>query len=147
MTINFDMDGTIADLYSVDNWLADLRAEKVRPYAEAKPLLPLKLLSVVLSYMKKRGHIVNIISWGSKTASPAYDDAVAFAKRKWLAEQMPDFTFDNIYVVPYGTPKSSLASGILFDDEMKNRDEWRDADEANIAAPPEEIFEILEKIA
>ena len=31
-TIFFDMDGTIADLYSVDGWLADLINKDVRPY-------------------------------------------------------------------------------------------------------------------
>ena len=41
--IFFDMDGTIADLYGVDGWLDDLRAERVRPYAEAKPLVNLSL--------------------------------------------------------------------------------------------------------
>ena len=32
--IYFDMDGTIADLYAVDGWLADLRSENVRPYRQ-----------------------------------------------------------------------------------------------------------------
>ena len=31
--IYFDMDGTIADFYGVDGWLADLEAHNVRPYA------------------------------------------------------------------------------------------------------------------
>ena len=43
--IYFDMDGTIADLYGVSGWLADLEAENVRPYAEAKPLINLALLA------------------------------------------------------------------------------------------------------
>lgn len=146
MTINFDMDGTITDLYSVKDWLPLLRSYDPAPYAEAAPLLPMKVLAVILTYMKKAGHTVNIISWGSKCSTPAYDDAVAFAKRKWLKEQMPDFTFDNIFVVPYGTPKESLASGILFDDEEKNRTEWEKVD-GNKAYTPEKIFEILKKIA
>ena len=35
----FDMDGTIADLYGVENWLEMLIAEDPTPYAVAKPLL------------------------------------------------------------------------------------------------------------
>lgn len=36
MRICFDMDGTIADLYGVENWLDYLIAEDVKPYAEAR---------------------------------------------------------------------------------------------------------------
>ena len=35
MRICFDMDGTIANLYGVENWLAYLVAEDVKPYKEA----------------------------------------------------------------------------------------------------------------
>ena len=31
----FDMDGTLADLYGVENWLEKLRASDPSPYAEA----------------------------------------------------------------------------------------------------------------
>lgn len=36
--ICFDMDGTIADLYGVENWFEYLTAENVKPYKIAKPL-------------------------------------------------------------------------------------------------------------
>ena len=38
MRIYFDMDGTIADLYGVENWLNDLRTERTTPYEIATPL-------------------------------------------------------------------------------------------------------------
>ena len=41
MKINLDMDGTITNLYGVQNWLDYLIAEDVTPYAIAKPLLRL----------------------------------------------------------------------------------------------------------
>ena len=34
-TLVFDMDGTIANLYAVENWLEDLRSENPRPYEVA----------------------------------------------------------------------------------------------------------------
>lgn len=37
--ICFDMDGTIADLYAVPNWLDKLRAEDASPYADAPAVL------------------------------------------------------------------------------------------------------------
>ena len=45
ITINFDMDGTIADLYGVENWLEMLIAEDTTPYAVATPLLRLSALA------------------------------------------------------------------------------------------------------
>lgn len=37
-TIFFDMDGTLADFYGVENWLEYLNAEDTLPYEVAKPL-------------------------------------------------------------------------------------------------------------
>ena len=45
ITINFDMDGTIADLYGVENWLDYLIAEDAFPYETAEPLLRLSALA------------------------------------------------------------------------------------------------------
>ena len=37
-TLVFDMDGTIANLYGVENWLEDLRSFNPRPYIVAEPM-------------------------------------------------------------------------------------------------------------
>ena len=124
--IYFDMDGTIADLYGVEGRLADLEAENVRPYAEAKPLLNLSLLARYIHKAQKMGYIVGIISWLSKCGSDAYNEAVTAVKREWLAKHLPSVEWDEIHIVKYGTPKSTCRScpGILFDDEQRNLDEW-----------------------
>lgn len=124
--IYFDMDGTIADLYGVSGWLADLEAENVRPYAEAKPLLNLSLLARYIHKAQRMGYTVGVISWLSKTGSPAYNEAVTTAKREWLAKHLPSVEWDEIHIVKYGTPKSTCRTcpGILFDDEQRNLDEW-----------------------
>ena len=124
--IYFDMDGTIADLYGVEGWLADLEAENVRPYAEAKPLLNLSLLARYIHKAQKMGYIVGVISWLSKCGSDAYNEAVTVAKLEWLAKHLPSVEWDEIHIVKYGTPKSTCRScpGILFDDEQRNLDEW-----------------------
>ena len=44
-TIYFDMDGTIADLFTVPNWLEGLQAEEVWPYLKADPMLNMSLLA------------------------------------------------------------------------------------------------------
>ena len=53
MTIYFDMDGTIANLYSVENWLEKLRSEDATPYEEAKPLIRLATLARLLNKLQK----------------------------------------------------------------------------------------------
>ena len=136
--IFFDMDGTIADLYHVDGWLDDLRAERVRPYVEAKPLVNLSRLARWLNQLNANGYSINIISWTSRGGSPEYNKAVAAAKLEWLAQHLPSVKWDNVFIIAYGTPKSSCGRGVLFDDEKPNRDEWGAG-----AFEPEKIFEIL----
>lgn len=122
--IYLDMDGTFVDLYGVEDWLPDLRAERVRPYVEARPLVNMSGLTRALNRLHRAGWSINIISWTSRGGSPAYNEAVATAKREWLARHMPSVKFDEIHIIEYGTPKSSCGDGILFDDEERNRDEW-----------------------
>lgn len=139
--IFFDMDGTIADLYGVDGWLSDLRAERVRPYAEARPLVNLSALARMLNRLTARGFSVNVISWTARGGSDEYNERVAEVKRRWLAKHLPSVDFDRIEVVPYGTPKQTLGRGILFDDEERNREAWGEG-----AHDQTEIFEILKSL-
>ena len=64
MRICFDMDGTIANLYGVENWLEYLIAEDVKPYAEAEVMLNMNSLARLLNKLQKQGNeIVIISSW------------------------------------------------------------------------------------
>lgn len=127
MTIWFDMDGTIADLYGVENWLPMLRANDPTPYLVARPLVNLSVLARMLNKLQKQGYEIGVISWTSKTGTPDYNAAVTAAKYAWLSKHLPSVDFDEIHVVPYGTPKQVFAhsdNDILFDDEAKNRENW-----------------------
>ena len=143
ITINFDMDGTIAGLYGVENWLEMLIAEDTTPYAEAEPLLRLCSLARVLNRLQKNGYELAVISWLSKNGSEAYNEAVTAVKREWLAKHLPSVKWDAIHIVPYGTPKQNYcgnALDVLFDDEEKNRNEW-----TGRAYDVKNILEILKK--
>lgn len=122
--INLDMDGSIADLYGVANWLEYLIAEDATPYAVAKPLVNMQVFARLLNKLQRNGYTINIISWTSKNGSDAYNSLVADVKKAWLKKHLKSVKFNNIFVVPYGTPKNTIASGILFDDEEKNRTTW-----------------------
>lgn len=127
MRICFDMDGTIADLYGVENWLAYLVAEDTKPYAEAKALLNLSALARRLNKLQRQGHKLVVISWTSKCGSAKYDKAVAEVKKAWLAKHLPSVRWDEINVVAYGYSKANFAKtaeDVLFDDEERNRNEW-----------------------
>ena len=145
-TINFDMDGTLADLYAVDDWLSKLRAYDATPYEDAVPLVNLSSLAFYIHKAQKNGWRVNIISWLSKEPSADYDEEVAEAKLDWLAEHLPSVQFDEIFIVPYGTPKASLASGVLFDDERPNREAWNKASGDNVAFDAAGLLEILPEL-
>lgn len=126
-TIFFDMDGTIADLYGVENWLDYLIASDTFPYAIAKPLLRLNSLARVLNRLQKEGYRIGIISWLSKSGTEEYNNAVTETKKNWLTKHLASVHFDEINIVKYGTPKQMFArteNDILFDDEEKNRNNW-----------------------
>lgn len=120
----FDMDGTIANLYGVENWLPKLRNADPSPYAEAKPLVRMASLARVLNRLQKNGYKIGVISWLSKNGSENYGEAVATVKREWLACHLKSVRFDYIDIVAYGTPKQNGRNGILFDDEEQNRNAW-----------------------
>ena len=143
-TIYFDMDGTIANLYGVENWLADLEAHRTTPYQKAKVMLHMATLARLIHRAQQNGYAVGVISWLSKSGTDEYNAEVAEVKRKWLKKHLRSVEFDAIHIVPYGTPKSTFAqhTDILFDDEVRNRSEW-----IGKAYPPERIFEILKKIS
>lgn len=126
MKIFFDMDGTIANLYGVENWLQMLIAEDTKPYAVAKPMVNMNSLARVLNRLQKEGHEIGIISWTSKGGSKEYNEAVAETKKAWLNKHLASVKFNEIHIVTYGTPKAIFANAeaILFDDEEPNRKAW-----------------------
>ena len=144
ITINFDMDGTIADLYADPNWLPKLRAFDPTPYATAKPLLRLCDLARKLNTLQRNGYRIAIISWLSKESTADYDEAVTEAKLTWLAKHLPSVHWDEVTIVPYGTPKENFCNNlldILFDDEARNRENW-----TGVAYDVQNIMEILKTL-
>lgn len=125
--IYFDLDGTLANLYAVNDWLDKLRAYDATPYMEAAPLLNMSVLARYLNRLRKVGYHIGVISWTSKVSTEAYHEAVSEAKREWLAKHLKSVQFDEINIVPYGTPKQTavqFSDSILFDDEDRNRNAW-----------------------
>lgn len=125
--IVFDLDGTLADLYSVFGWLEKLRSYDATPYSEAKPIYDAEELIPLIAELKDRGFRIIVTSWLSKESTKEYDAAVRRAKKEWLAEY--GFPYDEIHLVKYGTPKTKCSRGkakyqILVDDNAEVRSKW-----------------------
>ena len=125
--ICFDLDGTLADLYSVPDWLRKLRAEDPSPYLEANPMWDMRKLREILLELAKVGWEIRVISWLAMNSSESYKDSVRKAKLEWLEEY--DFPFEVAHLVQYGTTKANCVrkaadQAILVDDSKKVRDGW-----------------------
>lgn len=143
--IYFDMDGTIANLYGVENWLEMLVNEDSTPYANAKPLVRLCTLARLLNRLQKEGWHIGIVSWLSKNGSDEYNEDVTNAKVEWLNKHMASVKWNEIKIVKYGTPKEEIVNkpmGILFDDEEQNRKNWK-----GVAYDERKILEVLKAVA
>ena len=145
-TLVFDMDGTIADLYAITDWLENIIAENVRPYAIAEPIYNMNKLVNVINRLKENGWRVAIVSWTSKHGSKEYNKAVRKVKKEWLDRY--NFPYDELHVIKYGTPKSYCMRKtggfqILFDDEEPNRKAWRNGPTVNAN---ENIYKILKNM-
>lgn len=133
MNINeicFDMDGTIADLYAVEDWLPKLRAYDPSPYADASPMWDMDELAEVLNALRANGVVITIVTWLSKESTSEYDAMVREAKRAWLDRY--NFPYDHFHGVKYGATKADSirrymgkdASAMLIDDNAKVRKGW-----------------------
>ena len=125
--ICFDMDGTIADLYAVENWLPKLRAEDASPYLDAQPMWDMEILADILRQLQKQGVTITVITWLAKDSSAEYKQAVREAKLAWLEKY--DFPFDHFHGVQYGATKADSVrrytdNAWLIDDNAKVRQGW-----------------------
>lgn len=123
----FDMDGTIADLYGVKDWLPALKSESPMPYVSAKPIYDMDILNSILNELKLEGWKIVVTTWLAKGASKEYDNKVRKAKLEWLKRH--NFPYDEIHMVKYGTTKADCTRKkgryqILVDDNAKVRKGW-----------------------
>ena len=126
-TLVFDMDGTIANLYGVDNWLDSLKASDPRPYEVAEPMYDMDTLNAILEMFRIMGWRIVVTTWLAKGATPEYDALVRETKIAWLEKY--NFPYDEIHLVKYGTTKANCTRKIggfqiLVDDNAQVRKGW-----------------------
>ncbi len=133
-TLVFDMDGTIANLYGVENWLEDLRAYNPRTYRVAEPMYDMEVLKTILLALKAQGWKIVVTSWLSKESTREYDNLLRVEKREWI--ERVEFTADEIHIVKYGTTKANCTRKlggfqVLVDDNAEVRKGWHLGDTIN----------------
>ena len=145
MRICFDMDGTIANLYGVTNWLEYLINKDETPYLLAEVMVNMNSLARILNRLQRNGIEIGIISWLAKNSNKTYDEKVTAAKMAWLKKHLASVHFDFIEIVSYGTDKNIVCKSendILFDDESANRENWNGK-----AYNVDDIINILKSVA
>lgn len=148
--IYFDMDGTVADLYNVSNWLEKLRNSDVSPYVEAAPLVDMNELDNILQKFVAIGFVIGVISWSAMNGSKEYNKETRKAKKAWIKANMPSVS--EFHVVKYGTSKHTVAKvrgSILVDDNAKVRKAWERYTEENYtidASDSQKLLENLQKV-
>ena len=122
----FDMDGTIADLYGVENWLEMLVNGDATPYAIAKGIVNLSLLARLMNKAQRNGYEICIVSALAKDSTAEYDEEVKTAKIGWLRKHLKSVNFNEIRFVPYWFVKNGVNTGndILFEDEERHLTAW-----------------------
>lgn len=145
--VYFDLDGTLAALYDVPQWLEKLRAEDATPYAQAKPLVNMVELATLIVKLRRKGFAVGVISWGAMGGSAEYTRQVKKIKRLWCDNF--GLSFDEFHVVKYGTPKHRVAKikdAVLVDDNKDVRTSWSLGQTID-ASNAEQMLESLKKLA
>jgi len=131
-TVYLDMDGTIANLYGIENWLPRLRAEDKTIFLECEPMISEKEL---LNKFPTENFEMKILSMTPLNATENYCLDVINQKNEWLNKYFPSIT-KRIYK-PYGHNKNlkNSENAILIDDSEPIRKSWR-----GIAINPVELW-------
>ena len=119
--VYLDMDGTIADLYGIENWLSRLHASDENIFLECKPMISENDL---LKHFPEDKYTISILSMTPLGASEEYCANVTAQKNKWLDVHFPKLT-KRIYKA-YGHNKNlkNSANAILIDDSEPIRNSW-----------------------
>ena len=120
----FDLDGTLANLYSVENWLPRLRANDASVYSDAQAMVDFDKLNAILNNLRTKGWKIVVATWGSKEYNRSLFKATRAAKINWLRAK--NFQFDHFHLLRYGANKYTKVKKhgtdfVIFDDDPRAR--------------------------
>lgn len=105
-SIWFDMDGTIAELYKVKDWLPALRSNDWSVYDKCLPRAHFERINAAIEALVGNGWQVGVITWASKGIGwDRHLDAIAETKFEWLCRFFPALANGKFACIPYGEDK------------------------------------------
>lgn len=122
--VYFDMDGTIANLYAVNDCFKRLDALDANVYSEA---LPINKYIDMLKEFKHMGYKVIILSCLGMISEPTFDKNTIDNKNKWLDKYVGTEYIDERIYIPNTKHKEQYIKeyGILVDDDIRVLYNWQ----------------------
>lgn len=126
--IYFDLDGTVYNLYGVNEWEPKLRAENPNVFREGSFIGDYQEFMNICNKLLEKGVQFGVITWLPMQASPEYEVECELVKREWVQRYMPfvsEFTAQS-----YGVPKQNAIikrakTMYLLDDNTEICEMWQ----------------------
>lgn len=161
ITVYFDLDNTLFNLYGKENWLEMLENEKPGVFNAGKenqgflPELDVKKLYNMIEQCQRLSINFGIITWLPFAASPEYEEICRKEKMEWIDLNLPMIT--DIKIIPYGIEKQKAITKrsramYLIDDNTEVCKAWETAKQRKAFQVSKEftaidaLFEIYNKV-
>lgn len=120
--VYLDMDGTIADLYNVKQWLERIKSNDSNLFVECEPIITQDELFEVFP---PNEYDISILSMTPKDCSDSYAADVIRQKNEWLDMHFPNLKKRIYKKYSYNKNLKNSKDAILVDDNKKIRDCYR----------------------
>lgn len=151
-TIYFDMDGTVYNLYGLNEWLEKIQEEKKNVFSADLPLFAPSIFYDTVTKLLHLGVKFGVITWLPMGATPEYEEICRREKNEWCKKYLP---FISSFVAQtYGTPKQQAITKhakteILIDDNKEVCEIWnteKQRKSINISGNYDDVTKALRQI-
>lgn len=121
-TVYLDMDGTIADLYNIKDWLPRLRASDKTIFLECKPIIS---EAELFKHFPTDKYDIRILSMTPLGATAEYCKNVEEQKNQWLDKYFPSLTKRIYKAYSHNKNLKNSVNAVLVDDSEPIRSSWK----------------------
>ena len=124
--IILDLDGTLYDLYNVDNWLEKVESGDPSVFTEGGALVNIDKLNKKIEIFQKMGCTFSVVTWLPMGATEKYKKECYSRKMNWCRENLP--TISEVNIIDYGIGKHLYRKkdkfNYLIDDNLEINDKF-----------------------